>query len=76
MGDDMRVKSKIGKVINDSPYKREYIKKHFDKSRNTISNWCTGKSYPTVPELFELAALLGVKVDDLYEEEKNIKEEE
>jgi putative transcriptional regulator len=70
----MIVKSKIGKIINESPYKREYIRKHFDKSRNTISNWCTGKSYPTVPELFELAALLGVKVDDLYEENK--KEEE
>jgi transcriptional regulator with XRE-family HTH domain len=63
----MEVKSKIGKIIDESPYKREYIRKRFEKSRNTISNWCTGKSYPSVPELFELAALLGVKVDDLYE---------
>jgi transcriptional regulator with XRE-family HTH domain len=63
----MTVISKIGKIIDESPYKREYIRKKFDKSRNTISNWCTGKSYPTVPELFDLADLLGVKVDDLYE---------
>lgn len=66
----MRIQSNIGKLIDQSPYKREYIRQHFDKSRNTISNWCTGKSYPSVPELFDLADLLGVKVDDLYEWEK------
>lgn len=63
----MNIKSKIGVIIDESPYKREYIRKHFNKSRNTISNWCTGRSYPTVPELFELAALLDKKVDELYE---------
>jgi transcriptional regulator with XRE-family HTH domain len=66
----MEVKSKIGKLIDKSPYKRKYIQIHFNKSRNTISNWCTGKTYPIVPELFELARLLGVWVDDLYEEVK------
>jgi len=59
--------SKIGKAIDESPYKREYIRKEFKKSRNTISNWCTGKSYPSVPELFKLAALLEKKIEDLYE---------
>lgn len=73
-GDVMEVKSRIGKLIDESPYKREYIRKHFNKSRNTISNWCTGKSYPIVPELFELAKLLGVWVDDLYEEVKEKKD--
>jgi transcriptional regulator with XRE-family HTH domain len=63
----MRVKSNIGKIIDESPYKREYIRKHFNKSRNTISNWCTGKSYPSVPELFELVKILNVKVDEMYE---------
>lgn len=66
----MEVKSNIGKLIDQSRYNREYIQKHFGKSRNTISNWCTGKSYPSVPELFELAKLLGCWVDDMYEEEK------
>ncbi|WP_338030873.1 helix-turn-helix transcriptional regulator [Cytobacillus citreus] len=32
-----------------------------------MSNWCTGNSYPSVPELFELAKLLGKNVDELYE---------
>jgi transcriptional regulator with XRE-family HTH domain len=63
----MKIKSNIGKLIDESPYKREYIRKRFNKSRNTISNWCTGKSYPSVPELFEIAEILGRSVDELYE---------
>jgi putative transcriptional regulator len=67
---DISVKSNIGRLIDQSPYKREYIRQKFNKSRNTISNWCTGKSYPSVPELYLLARLLECKVDDLYEVEK------
>jgi DNA-directed RNA polymerase alpha subunit len=67
---NMNVKSNIGKLIDESPYNREYVRKHFGKTKNTISNWCTGKSYPSVPELFELAKLLGRWVDDMYEEVK------
>lgn len=37
-------------------------------SENTLSNWCTGKTYPKAPDLFKLAKLLKVQVDDLYEE--------
>ena len=59
--------SVIGDRIKESPYRREYISKHMEVSRNTLSNWCTGKTYPTAPQLFKLATLLGVKVDDLYE---------
>ena len=74
IGDAMKVKSNIGKYIDESPYKREYIQKHFNKSRNTIYNWCVGNSYPSVPELFELAKLLNRWVDDLYEEVKEKKD--
>ncbi|WP_019243629.1 helix-turn-helix transcriptional regulator [Bacillus sp. AP8] len=61
------MKSNIGRIIDESPYKREYIMKEFNRSRNTISAWCTGKSYPNAREMFKLAKLLGVKVDDLYD---------
>lgn len=63
----MIIKSNIGKLIDQSPYKREFLRKHFNKSRNTISNWCTGKSYPSIPELFLLAKLLDCKIEDMYE---------
>lgn len=63
----LQIKSNIGKLIDQSPYKREYVRRYFNKSRNTISNWCTGKSYPTVLELFLLAELLKCSTDDMYE---------
>jgi putative transcriptional regulator len=58
--------SLIGNYIDKSEYTRAELSKRFKVHRNTISNWCTGKSYPSVPQLFELASLLNVKVDDLY----------
>lgn len=62
-----KIKSNIGWLIDKSEYKREDIQGIFNKSRNTVSNWCTGKTYPSAEELFNLAALLNCKVDDLYE---------
>jgi transcriptional regulator with XRE-family HTH domain len=39
-------------------------------SQQAVSLWETGKSYPDVPTLRSLAALLGVKVDDLIAEQE------
>lgn len=64
------MKNNLGKIIKQSPYKREFIQKYMNVSRNTLSNWVTGKTTPTVYDLFKLAHLLGVKVDDLYEWEE------
>ncbi|KQL54495.1 DNA-binding protein [Heyndrickxia shackletonii] len=62
-----KLKSNIGWLIDKSNYTREDIRKRYGKSANTISNWCTGKSFPSHPETWDLAELLGVKVDELYE---------
>ncbi|WP_243355862.1 helix-turn-helix transcriptional regulator [Bacillus litorisediminis] len=62
-----KLKSNIGWMVDRSPYDREFLMKRYKKSRNTISNWCTGKNYPSAPELFDLAELFNVKVDDLYD---------
>jgi putative transcriptional regulator len=59
--------SLIGHYIKQSPYDRYYICQYMEISQNTLSNWCTGKSYPPLPQLFKLANLLGVKISDLYE---------
>ncbi|MBT2723035.1 helix-turn-helix transcriptional regulator [Bacillus sp. ISL-46] len=67
------VKSKISEIIKHSPYKREYIEKHLGVSRNTLSNWCTGRTFPSVPQIIKLSGLLNVKFEDMYEEEKNEK---
>jgi transcriptional regulator with XRE-family HTH domain len=62
-----KLKSNIGLLIDKSPYNREYLRKRYNKSANTISNWCTGKSYPSAMEMYDLADLFEVLVDDLYE---------
>ena len=52
--------------MKDSPYKREYIQHYMGVSKTTLSNWVTGKTTPTVKDLFKLADLLKVKVDEFY----------
>ncbi|MBT2701580.1 helix-turn-helix transcriptional regulator [Bacillus sp. ISL-40] len=64
--------SLIGSWIKQSKYSRPEICEIFGISQNTLSNWSTGKTYPSIPQALKLAALLGVKVDDLYK----MKEEE
>ncbi|MER2057322.1 MAG: helix-turn-helix transcriptional regulator [Niallia sp.] len=75
LGDNMRkLKSNIGWMIDRSKYDREYLRKRYGVSANTVSNWCTGKSHPNVLVLWDLAYLLEVKVDELYnriDEEEN-----
>lgn len=70
-GDKMKkLKSNIGWLINKEGYTRKHFAKRYNKTDQTISNWCTGKSYPSAIELWDLADLLKVKVDDLYEREE------
>ncbi|ASN05315.1 helix-turn-helix transcriptional regulator [Virgibacillus necropolis] len=59
--------SLIGSYIKQSPYDRPYICEYMEVSNNTLSSWCTGKHYPSIPQLFKLANLLGVSIADLYQ---------
>lgn len=56
----------LGAYIKQSKYSRNEICKIFGISANTLSNWCTGKTYPSIPQLLHLSKLLNVKLDDLY----------
>ncbi|MED4978744.1 helix-turn-helix transcriptional regulator [Geobacillus stearothermophilus] len=61
------LKSKIGELIDKSPYKNEFVMKYMGISRNTLSNWRTGKAFPTIEKAFKLSRLLGVTIEDLFE---------
>ena len=65
-----KLKSNIGWLLAKKGLTRGYLAKRYGKTSNTISNWCTGKSYPSASEIWDLADLLNVKVDDLYEREE------
>ncbi|WP_349730086.1 helix-turn-helix transcriptional regulator [Peribacillus frigoritolerans] len=59
--------SKIGILLRNSKYKREFIQKELGITANTLSNWSTGKTYPTIDKAYELAKLLDVNITDLYQ---------
>lgn len=63
----------VGSYVKQSKYSRLELCNMFGISQNTLSNWCTGKTYPSIPQLLKLAKLLNVTIDDLYKlrEEEN-----
>jgi transcriptional regulator with XRE-family HTH domain len=61
------VKSKIGELVEESGLRRNFIAKHCGVTTKQVSNWCTGRSFPTFEKAFILAYLLKCKVDDLAE---------
>ncbi|GKU81180.1 helix-turn-helix transcriptional regulator [Niallia sp. NCCP-28] len=61
------LKSRIGELLRISKYRREYILKEIGVSPNTLTNWVTGKTYPTMDKAYILAKLLECKLEDLYE---------
>lgn len=69
------LKSRIGQLLRVSKYRREFIQKELGISPNTLTNWCSGKTYPTYDKAYGLAKLLNVKLEDLYEEENDHEQE-
>lgn len=61
------LKSNIKGYIELSNYERYEIREIMGVSETTLSNWCTGKSIPSLEKTFKLSRLLGVTVEDLYE---------
>lgn len=64
------LKSRIGILLRTSKYRREFIQKELGISANTLTNWCTGKTYPTFDKAYHLAKLLEVDINELYREEE------
>ncbi|MDE5054919.1 helix-turn-helix transcriptional regulator [Niallia taxi] len=67
------LKSRIGELLRISKYRREFIIKELGISPNTLTNWVTGKTYPTMDKALILVKLLECKLEDLYEEKDNKK---
>ncbi|WP_110928425.1 helix-turn-helix transcriptional regulator [Bacillus massiliglaciei] len=63
------MKCLIGNLIKERGLKHKFIADKIGVSTQQISNWINMRNYPTIDKAFKLAQILGVKVDDLYEEE-------
>jgi len=60
------LRSRIGELLRVSKYRREHIIKELGISPNTLTNWVTGKTYPTMDKAYILARILECKLEDLY----------
>lgn len=61
------MKSRIGELIEEKGYMKKHIAKQLGITPNQLSNWIHDNNYPPLKKAFNLADLLGCKVDDLYE---------
>lgn len=64
------LKSRIGMLLRASKYRREFIQKELGVSKNTLTNWSNGMTYPTIDKAYVLADLLEVDINELYEREE------
>ncbi|MFS0904114.1 helix-turn-helix transcriptional regulator [Priestia aryabhattai] len=64
------MKSNIEKLINEKGLLKKFVAKQVGVTPAQLSNWMRGNNYPTADKLFKLAAVLGCKIEDLYETEE------
>ncbi len=61
----MELYTTIKKLRTEKNWSQETLAEHAYVSRQTVSNWETGKSYPDVHSLLILSDLFGVSLDEL-----------
>ena len=65
----MEVGTQIKKYRSDMGISQEELAEKVYVSRQTISNWETGKNYPDIHSLLLLKSLFNVSLDDLLRED-------
>lgn len=61
------IKMRLDELIKNSGLKKGYIAKDLNVSKDTLTNWIKGRSYPALDKAALLANLLECTVDDLFE---------
>ena len=65
-------------VMIEKKITQEQLAKLRGVSRNTVTNWVTGKTTPPLEEAFDIAEFFGVPITDIWRKEnteKDIKKE-
>lgn len=55
------------KLRTQKKWSQEFVSRRLEVSRQTISNWESGKSVPNLDHAYKIAKLFGVSVDELME---------
>ena len=56
----------LQKYMNRDHLNQVYIAKHLHVSKQTVSDWCNGKKFPSVDKMQALSDLFGVLMSDMY----------
>ena len=70
----MEIGSKIKNARNRASLTQEQAAEALGVSRQTVSNWETGKSYPDIISVIKMSDLYSVSLDHLLKEEKDVKQ--
>lgn len=70
----MEIGSKIKNARNEAGYTQERAAEALNVSRQTISNWENGKSYPDIVSVIKMSDLYSVSLEHLLKEEKDMKD--
>ncbi len=65
--------NKIQTLLDQQGRSQAYLCRELNRSANTVSSWCRGKSEPNLSEAKLIADLLGVSLDDLINDTKQDK---
>ena len=70
----MEIGSKIRNARNEAGYTQERAAEALGVSRQTISNWENGRSYPDIVSVIRMSGLYSVSLDHLLKEEETMKD--
>ena len=70
----MEIGSKIRNARNEAGYTQERAAEALGVSRQTISNWENGRSYPDIVSVIRMSDLYTVSLDHLLKEEEKMKD--
>ncbi len=65
--------NRIAEALSDEGRTQKWIALKLGISANTMSNWCTQRSQPSLPRLFQIADLLSVDPCVLLEKKRKKK---
>lgn len=57
--------NRIKVVLAETKHTNRWLAEQLGKNQATVSKWCTNTSQPSLETLFQIAEVLGVKVQDL-----------
>ena len=68
----MDIGSKLKNARNEANFTQEQIAEKLGVSRQTISNWENGKSYPDIINVIKLSDIYSITLDALLKEDENM----